>query len=365
MPALFDPELLKLHGFGEPGPEDPIRALLKAAAAFCGAPAVLVLRDGGGVWFLASEGLEEGEDEGLDVLLAPACAAADGVWGPFCTFGLLVPGGGSHGCLAIRLAPGALLPIQRVGLMQLVAQVGALVSRRLERGERRAVSRGSTGATFVPGLVHELRNFSFGISGSLDAFEARFQGQPDTEKYGRVMRQSLDRLGAFLAELREYGDPGAMKWEELDLETILHEGVEHHRAAAGRLGVEVRLACAGPLPRLQADAQSLRTAFVRLLELALQQEDPGGSILLRADVRLQGARRLVFGHLDTSGNKLAHVDLARLFEPFYYRASGLGRLALPTARRIFESHGGNLAAGPGPSGGMRMGFMLPEAPTLP
>jgi signal transduction histidine kinase len=68
---------------------------------------------------------------------------------------------------------------------------------------------------------------------------------------------------------------------------------------------------------------------------------------------------VVFGHVDATGMKLQGVDLARLFEPFYYRASGLGRLALPAARRIFEAHGGNLSAAEGPEGGLRMGFMLP------
>ena len=35
--------------------------------------------------------------------------------------------------------------------------------------EQRASPRGPSGSSFVPGLVHELRNFIFGISGSLDA----------------------------------------------------------------------------------------------------------------------------------------------------------------------------------------------------
>jgi signal transduction histidine kinase len=53
------------------------------------------------------------------------------------------------------------------------------------------------------------------------------------------------------------------------------------------------------------------------------------------------------------------VDLSRLFEPFYYRASGFGRLALPVARRVLEHHGGSLTAVPGPGGGVRLAFTLP------
>ena len=121
----------------------------------------------------------------------------------------------------------------------------------------------------------------------------------------------------------------------------------------------VRLQVAGPLPRLRADQRSLRIAFIRLLDLAIQQERPGGVLMLQLGWRVQGRERVVFGHLDGAGLKLKNLELTRIFEPFYFRASGLGRLALPVARRIFEAHGGNLSANPGPEGGMRLGFMLP------
>jgi hypothetical protein len=74
----------------------------------------------------------------------------------------------------------------------------------------------------------------------------------------------------------------------------------------------------------------------------------------------QGNRVVICGHLYFSSMKFKDVDPARLFEPFYFRVSGLGRLTLPGARRVFESHGGTLTAGPGPNGGMRISFMLPS-----
>jgi two-component system sensor histidine kinase DctS len=59
------------------------------------------------------------------------------------------------------------------------------------------------------------------------------------------------------------------------------------------------------------------------------------------------------------------MDLSRLFEPFYYRASGFGRLALPVARRVLEQHGGSLTADHGPGGGVRLAFTLPAPPKVP
>ena len=363
---VVQPDSLRMHGFTEPGSESVLRDLLQLAASFCDAPAVLALQDETGLWFCKGVGLSPGELAELESCLGrefgtetdpvPIEGAGfcllEGLW-------ILDAAHRPKGCLCVvSPEPGPLTAPQRAGLRHLAAQIGALVSQRQESVERRTVSRALTGASFVPGLVHEMRNFIFGISASLDAFQARVAGQ-EGSRYGSVMRASLDRLTAFIEELREYGDPQGLCWSERALEPLLREAIEHHQPLAERCQVEVRLQAAEDLPGIRADEASLRTAFIRLIDLALQQESPGGCVVLHVGSRPQGKQRVIFGHLDGTGLKCQNVDLTRLFEPFYFRASGLGRLALPVARRIFEAHGGNLTATPGPEGGMRMGFMLP------
>jgi signal transduction histidine kinase len=206
--------------------------------------------------------------------------------------------------------------------------------------------------------VHELRNFSFGVSASLDAFEAR-TANSDASRYGAAIRTGLDRLNGFIDELREYGDPQGLYGLELALEPVLQEALDQLAPAAERLGVALRLELPGPLPRIRADSDMLRTALVRLLELVLQREPPGGCVTMVLGCRSRGLPPAIFGYLDGPGLKVHNLDLTRLFEPFYYRAVGLGRLALPAARRVFEIHGGNLCATSGPDGSLRLGFMLP------
>jgi signal transduction histidine kinase len=358
-------DALRLHGFTESGSEGALRDLLRLARTFCGAPAVLGLRDEGGLWFLEGSGLAAVHQEALDRHFAKAPEVR--------TLPVKLPGlpaqekvpvedtlGRRLGMLSLHgSGPLGLGEAQKAGLAALARQIGSLVSARGDMAERRSVSRGPAGASFVPGLVHELRNFIFGISASLDAFQARFAGQEDLLRYGNVMRASLDRLNAFLEELKEYGDPHMRPFAQLPLESLLREAIEVNRPLALRNEVDIQLQVAGPLPPVMADDQSLRAAFVRLLDLALQQESPGGCVVVRVGKRAQGNRDVIFGYLDGSGLKLQNMDLTRLFEPFYYRASGLGRLVLPVARRIIEAHGGNLSAAPGPEGGMRVGFMLP------
>jgi signal transduction histidine kinase len=224
--------------------------------------------------------------------------------------------------------------------------------------EQRAAPRAPAASSFVPGLVHELRNFLFGLSGSLDAFGVRFAELEGAEPYLRTMRASLARLYAFLDELADYGDPRSGPWADLDLERLL-------RAAAALQGARqahperLRLDIRAPLPPVPGDPESLAAAFGHLLALALG--DPAGTAPVRVEVRAAGGP----GTCRVEGAVLGDVpgrpgvDPARLFEPFYYRAAGFGRLALPVARRVLERHGGSLAAAPAAGGGIRLAFRLP------
>jgi len=223
--------------------------------------------------------------------------------------------------------------------------------------EQRASPRGPDGSSFVPGLVHELRNFSFGISGSLDAFQARFGQLEGGEPYQAILRGCLGRLNGFLDELEDYGDPRGHPWAVLDLASLLREAVAHHSAGPGGPD-RLRLELPGPLPGFRGDGQNLGKAFIHLIGLALGHPGGSGRVTVRA-VAEPGGAPAIAGQVESPGLDLPGVDLGRLFEPFYFRAAGFGRLALPVARRVFESHGGSLGAEPAPGGGLRLGFCLP------
>jgi len=68
---------------------------------------------------------------------------------------------------------------------------------------------------------------------------------------------------------------------------------------------------------------------------------------------------MIVGDLSCSGVDIGGLEIKRLFEPFFLRLSGMGRLALPAARRTFEAHGGSLSAALNPGGGVKFSFELP------
>lgn len=364
------------HRFGlaDPGIDRLLRDWLQLAAAFTGTQVALVLRDESGAWYLNSSGLAPGQLSALERALSGGPVATPFWILPDQEGTLLVTetlpltdeyGRGIGDLCVLSASPHPLFPEHRAGLGLVVGHVQSVLAAGRHQLETRATPRAPAATSFVPGLVHELGSFVFGISANLDAFEARFASIEDVNRYGATIRKSLDRMNAFIDELRDYGDPQRYSWLETELDAMVR-GVATYEAAVAREGnMELRCEIEGPLPVIMADEQSLRAAFTHLIHFVLKQEEPGGRATLHVEVRTEGERIDICGYLDGSCARMKNVDLARLFEPFYFRTSGLGRLTLPVARRVFEYHGGSLAAGPGPGGGLRIQFMLPASPAYP
>jgi len=366
-PALPQPNASPRQGLAESGSESILRNWVLLAAAFSGAAAALVLQDETGIWYRDGSGLTAEQLAALGPTITPGLVLESGVGvDEECrlqtieTLPLRDAYHRSIGTLCVLSpAPLMLSGTQREGLELLAAQVQTFLIADRQKVELRATPRAPSATSFVPGLVHELRNFVFGISANLDAFNARFADHEEACKYGATIRKSMDRLNAFLEELSEYGDPKGFSWSKREVEPLLREAIEHLRPRAAKDNIHLQLHLDGALPPIEMDEQSLRGAFIRILDLATQHAEANGQVVLHAATGMKEGRHVISGHLDAPGERLRDVDLARLFEPFYFRASGLGRLALPGARRIFESHGGRLSASPGPEGGLRINFQLP------
>ncbi|GLH75065.1 hypothetical protein GETHLI_35680 [Geothrix limicola] len=348
--------------------DSPAKRMLRDSvllgAALTGAQTALVLWDESGVWYRDASHLMDDQLADLEFVMSLEAEACD--LHPLQKQGLQILEAlplrdhrhRSIGTLWVLSSdPLLLAEAQRRGLMLLAEHIQTIA--RMDRcGE---ATRTPEEAPFVPGLVHELSSFVFGISASLDAFEARFGGMNGVARYGANIRKSLGRMNAFILELKDYGHPQPASRIVLEVEPLLWSAIEARRALAAEQRVSLQIQVEGPLPTIRADEAGLRSALVRVLDLALQQQEPGVGLVLRVRPGRHGDQEVVCGLLDVSREEFKAVDPDRLFEPFYFRVRGWGRLTLPGARQIFESHGGTLTAGPAPEGGLSLHFTLPSA----
>ena len=109
------------------------------------------------------------------------------------------------------------------------------------------------------------------------------------------------------------------------------------------------------LPMMRLDGVKIQGVLANLLSNAVKFSPPGGTIQIHAVLReVPSAEnggavdRLIRVSIADQGTGLVEEDLEKIFDKFYRSANAANRqgagLGLPIAKRIVESHGGNLTA---------------------
>lgn len=303
------------HGFLSEADLGVLHRLTRLAAG-PGGWARLQLGDRGGTWFTAEAGI-------------PGAAVA--------TWPVALEGTDTEGTLEI--SEGGAPPGDDI-----VALVLEVLRLRQLGAERRRKPRGPEGASFVPGVVHELRNFLFAMGAGMDAFDARFGGEAPETAHAGALRKNLHRLQEFMEELGEYGNPGTLAFALQPVEPVLAQACRLVEPLAAARGHRITLRTPDPAPFERMDRHALERALRRILELAVLETHPGGSVLVEG-VLLEGSGR-PWLDLSMAGapGRGRDLDPARLFEPFYYREKEMSRLGPAIARRLIEAHGGQVSA---------------------
>jgi PAS domain S-box-containing protein len=211
----------------------------------------------------------------------------------------------------------------------------------------------------VAGVAHEVRNPLFGISATLDAFEARFGCSREHAPFVSMLRREVSRLNMLVHGLLTYGRPLSTELHPCTLSGVLDEAVDVTSALARERGVHVEVRVESDLPRVPMNPGRLAQVFQNLLANALQHS-PGGSTVRLTARRLvdEGVTRVECLVMD-EGPGFPPQDLTRVFEPFYsQRAGGVG-LGLSIVQRIVEEHRGTVSVGNRPEGGAEVRVCLP------
>jgi hypothetical protein len=133
--------------------------------------------------------------------------------------------------------------------------------------------------------------------------------------------------------------PTARQPQPMDLEEMITESVSSCGSRA-----PVRLALSGDLPLVRLDPREGRDLVDSLLMLFRTMADGAGPIAVTTSARPEGG---VLMEIQTSGSCCQGV-------------SGAGsELAIESARRVAQSHGGAFQVDAGPDGGIRGRLMLP------
>jgi PAS domain S-box-containing protein len=213
--------------------------------------------------------------------------------------------------------------------------------------------------SLVAGVAHEVRNPLFGISATLDAFEARFGQSREHAPYVSMLRREVSRLHQLVHGLLTYGRPLSTELHPCTLSSVLDEAVAVTAALAREREVHVELRVAPDLPRLPMDPGRLTQVFHNLLANALQHSPRGGTVWLIARRSADEEASRVECLVMDQGPGFPLEELPRVFEPFYSQRPGGVGLGLSIVQRIVEEHRGSVSVGNGPEEGAEVRVCLP------
>ena len=236
-----------------------------------------------------------------------------------------------------------------------------MIPVQAESGKREAMSL--LGA-LISGVAHEVRNPLFGISSTLDAFEARFGFREEYEPFISVLRGEVERLNLLMKDLLDYGRPLSHELAEGSLPAAVARAVQSCHLLAARSGVTIEDRTPADLPPIHLDSKRLPQAFLNLLENAIQHSPPGACVAIEGEVfEQEGGAWIALRVLD-EGPGFRDEDLPRLFEPFFTRRRGGTGLGLSIVQTIVEAHGGSVIASNRETEGAVVETRFPAAGTI-
>ena len=202
---------------------------------------------------------------------------------------------------ALRHEDGREIPVLQVvlahrspgGEVDFLSTIARDISQRIEAEQllRRSHTMAALGS-LVAGVAHEVRNPLFGISSTLDAFEARFKASGDHRQYVQVLREQLDRLTHLMNDLLEYAKPTRLELQQGRLEDVVADAIGACAPLAEAAAVSIDTRLAPDLPPLPMDERRLGQVFRNLLENAVQHSPRSGRIRIDARLVHQRWRRL-------------------------------------------------------------------------
>ncbi len=228
--------------------------------------------------------------------------------------------------------------------------------RRIEQQLIRADKLASLG-TLVAGIAHEINNPLGIIAGYSEALLDRaaapalsavneFEDFPD---YLKTIHSEIFRCKGILKSLLEFARPSGGTFREIDINELIKEVLLLLQHRTARLKHSLELDLDRGVPKIHADAGSLRQLLLNLLLNAIYFTPEGGSIFIKTETddtleetRFPGCPRRVRLSVTDTGSGIPEDLIDKVFDPFFTTkpvGEGTG-LGLTISHKIVEEHNG-------------------------
>ncbi len=234
-----------------------------------------------------------------------------------------------------------------------------LLLRLYEQAERR--KRLAIIGSMAAGVAHEIKNPLAAIKGAAQFVQKELEGadgKAEARDYLGLLVGEVDRLNGVVESFLTYARPLEPRRQDVLLHELL-AGIARLQVPSLPPGVRIETALDPQIPPVPADPALLTQAVTNVLRNAIEAMPEGGTVALRTRRVVTAWRSYAAVEISDTGPGIPREDLERVFHPFFTTKSKGTGLGLPIARRIVESHGGDVAVENVAPRGCRFTFLLP------
>jgi PAS domain S-box-containing protein len=214
----------------------------------------------------------------------------------------------------------------------------------------------------MTGLTHESRNALQRSKACLEILALEVEDRPDALDLVRRIERAQDHLQQLYEEVRSYAAPINLRRESCDLRRLWRETWSHLNSLLREKPVRLEeLDCNVDLI-CQVDPFALGQVIRNVFENAIHAVPAGGAIkICSAPIEIEGRPGIRLAFQD-NGPGLGPEQRERIFEPFFTtKTKGTG-LGMAIAKRIMQSHGGQIEVTDRPGPGAEIVLTLPREP---
>ena len=249
--------------------------------------------------------------------------------------------------------------------------VARLREKRLLEERLHFAERSTALGRLASAVAHEIRNPLNFVSLSIDHVRGRLApAEPQrAEEFDGILgnvKGEINRLNRLVGEFLSFGKPMRLHPQEVAVEVLLKEvgALVDHKARDQGIALSVQVD--GPLPRIVADPELLKTCFLNLMINGVDAMPEGGVLSARVGVERGAEGEHLVVEVTDTGRGMGDDEIRDAFEPYFStKETGLG-LGLALTRKIVDDHGGSidLASTRGRGTCARLRFPLGRAAAL-
>lgn len=245
-------------------------------------------------------------------------------------------------------------------------------TKRMEQELLRSDKLAALG-TLIAGIAHEINNPLGIIAGYAEALLNRADSETlravsdfeDFPEYLGTIHKEIFRCKEILRSLLEFARPQRATIRELDINELLKEVILLVTHRAKRLHHRLVENLNREVPKIFAEAGSLRQLFMNIIMNAMYYTPEGGEIRIVSEAEENPSGRMVRVTIRDSGAGIPEENLEKVFDPFFTTkplGEGTG-LGLSICHRIVKEHNGRIEVHSAPGEGAAFTVWLPAGKT--